>query len=325
MIKFKTSILGLVLAFTLSFSLNSCNNNNVTGPSQTEDEYLRNEAVNNAFSTNQDDEDNLFATEATDFDNEGAVSDNIGDLPLDSLKRYGRRVSNVNFNSDITITNDTLKTVLITRTITGYFILIGYRNGALDSVSKPYTQEQKRIVTFRRIARTNNHRSNWRVYTFTAADGKTLTPQNGKNNITISRAIFYRNGNPIDTLYGPDFTVNVFKARLFWNGNIINAGRNDNVNVKIFLNSNQSDTDIVAFHWGRNSFGFHREKFQMISQVQNGNTFDRVYEKTFNIYNLHRYGIFNGYISANTRSSIWDDNINLFSSTYFGFPYIIRP
>ncbi|MEO6695673.1 MAG: hypothetical protein ABIY50_11385 [Ignavibacteria bacterium] len=322
---FSLSVLLSILI--ISVYLSGCSDNNITEPgAQTEDEYLTSTAINSSFSSNSDDDDNLFSNEVMDFDSQGPVADNNGgfDTPIDSLVKWGRRVTGTNVNSVITPIGDSLKKVDITRTITGNFVVIGYINGILDSTLKPFSQEQKRTVIFKRVERRPNHRLNWRVYQYTAVDGETKTPQVGKNNIVMSKIEFYKNSILILTLNGPDFTVNVFNSRFFGGSGLFDVRRGDEMKIKVFATSNQPDTDIVSYHWARNSFGFHRERFVMTSQTPNGNNFDRTYEKTFNIYPNHNHGMHNAFISANTRSSLYDNLPTLFSSTYAGFPYRIR-
>ncbi len=325
----KNALLSALLLFVTAFivNLSGCSNENVSDPGAlSEDEYLTTVALNTAFSQNSDDDDNLFANEIYDFDSEGAVTDAEGssDTPLDSLLKWGRRIVSTNVNTNITNEGDSLKKVEVTRTVNGNFIIIGYVNGNIDSVSKPYSQQQKRYITFKRINNKPNPKANWRVYRYSAVDGQTNSPQNGKDNIVISKAEFYKNNELVLTLNGPDFTANIFTSGYFGGTPLIEVLPGDQIRIKIYAASNQNDTDIVSFHWGRNSFGFHREKFTMTSQTPNGSGFDRTYEKTFEIYAQHSRGLFNGFISANTRSSLYDNSASLFSSTYFGLPYKVR-
>ncbi len=313
--------------FLLTILINGCQNDNITEPSYlSEDEYLRTTAINSAFSSDTDDDDNLFSNEVDDFDALGPITDNVSgfDTPIDSLIKWGRRVTGVNINSVITVSSDSMKTVEVTRTISGNFIIIGYIGGVLDSTSKPYVQEQKRIVIFKRVQRRPNPRFNWRVYQHSAVDGQTTSPQTGKSNIIMSKVEFYRNNQLVLTLNGPDFTTNLFTSRHFGGTRLIEVDRGDQIKTLVYLNSNQPDTDYVSYHWARNSFGFHREKFELISQTPGGNGFDRIYEKTYTIYSQHHGGIHNGFISANTHKSLYDNDPSLFSSTYMGLPYRVR-
>jgi len=321
-----STILFCIIASLALF--HGCSDDNTTEPgAMTDDEYIANTAINSAFSSDPDDDDNLFANEISDFDAVGPVQDFEGgfDTPIDSLLKWGRRVTNVNVNTSINTIGDTLKEVRVTRTISGNFIIVGYIGGALDSTVKPYSQEQNRLITFKRVDRKPNPKFNWRVYQYSAIDGETKSPQIGKQNIVMNQIEFYKNDNLVLTLNGPDFTTNIFKSRLFAGNGLFETDRGDRIKIKVMLTSNQSDTDIVAYHWARNSFGFHREKFILTSQTPNGTNFDRTYEKTFEIYNQHNRGIHNAFISSNTRSSLYDNSINLFSSTYMGLPYRVRP
>lgn len=314
----------LILPAFLIILLNitGCNKNEVTSAnSGTEEEYLKNEAIQSTDGSNEDDNE-ILGNQILDYSDEGAVFNNSNLLTdYDSLRFYGRRVTSVTVATTFTVNTDTLKSLSVKRTITGNFIIKGYIGGSLDSISKPYTEEQYRTVSFKRVARTEFHRRNWRLYQVSAVDGQTTSPQQGKSNIVMNKVEVYKNDNLLLTLNGPDFTSNIFTTRYFSGEGMFNWGRNNNIKVKVYLTSNQSDTDLVAFHWARNSFGFHRVAFTMTSQVPNGGNYDRVYEKTFNVYGSHRLGVFNSFISANTRKSLWDNNVNEFSSTYMGAPY----
>lgn len=320
---------------TISFSffavlfialIQGCSDNPNQTSFMTDDEYIRNTAINTAFSSDAGDDENLFSSEVFDFDSEGPVFDNDGDfdVPIDSIVRWGRIITGTNHDVNITTFGDTLKIADVTRTCMGNFIIIGYVNGIRDSIVKQFTQEQKRMISFKRVDRRPNPRFNWRVYQYSAIDGETKTPETGKQNIIMNRIEIYVNNNLVLTLNGPDFTTNIFTSRFFGGTGLFIANRNDAVKIKVYLTSNQTDPDIVSFHWPRNSFGYHREPFVMTSQTPNGNNFDRTFEKTYHIYSQHGQGIFNGFISSNTRNSLYDNSPSLFSSTYMGMPYRVR-
>ena len=97
----------------------------------------------------------------------------------------------------------------------------------------------------------------------------------------------------------------------------------DQVTINVVVNSSEMN-NYVAWHWARNAFGFHRIPFTYVSSVPGGNGYLVTFTKTFTIYSGHKLGVFNGYLSANTHESLWDDNIGLFSSTEVGIPYRIQ-
>ena len=63
----------------------------------------------------------------------------------------------------------------------------------------------------------------------------------------------------------------------------------------------------------------------MTSEIPNGQYWDRTYEKTFNIYGDHKRGVFNGFISASTHKSLYDDSPAEFASDLVGTPYRVLP
>ena len=107
---------------------------------------------------------------------------------------------------------------------------------------------------------------------------------------------------------------------LFGGTGIPSFNRGDQLQVKVYTTSQQVPTDYVAYHWARNTFGFHRVPFTLESQTGSG-PYYRVYAKTFNVYNVHKIGVFNGYISASTRESLYDDDPSKFASDEVGIPY----
>jgi hypothetical protein len=310
--------------FFLSILIYSCNENPVE-TLQSDDDYLRTTAINSSFSNDDNDDDNILSSEILDFDGDGIVADDENNVPVDSVIRWGRRITNVNTNATITNLGDSLKQVDVVKTISGNLIIVVSTAGVIDTVSKPFIQEQKRIVIFKRVGNRPNPRFNWRLYKYSAIDGETKQPQVGKSNITMSKVEVYRNNNLIMTLDGPDFTVNMFNARRFFNNGNFENNPNAQIRLKVYLTSNQSDQDLVMFHWARNNHGHHRVRFNMTSEIQVGSNWERTFEKTFNIFPNHRLGIFNGYISSSTRATLFDDDPSLLSTTYMGLVYGVRP
>lgn len=321
---FLKSLINFSIIFFLSIIIYSCSENPVE-TLQSEDDYLRTTAINSSFSNDDNDDDNILSSEILDFDGDGIVADDESSVPVDSIIRWGRRISNVNTNATITNLGDSLKQVDVLKTISGNLIIVAITGGVIDTISKPFVQEQKRIVIFKRVGNRPNPRFNWRLYQYSAIDGETQQPQVGKSNITMSKVEVYRNNNLIMTLNGPDFTVNMFNARRFFNNGNIETNPNAQIKFKVFLTSNQSDQDLVMFHWTRNNHGKHRVRFNMTSEVQVGSNWERTFERTFNIFPNHRFGIFNGYISASTKATLFDNNPSLLSTTYMGLVYGVRP
>jgi hypothetical protein len=318
--KFIKAYTALLFIFLLTLFISGCNKDNSTSPSELTDEQFMQQVVMSGYSTASTDEDNLMSQETTDLNDGGALKDNDSgpDSPIDSLKRWGRKISNVNINYQIS-GNDTMRYVSVTRTITGNYIIIGFKNGQVDSVNKPYTEVFTRNVIFKRIDRSMHPRQNWRVYQVSNLDGGTTAPQVGSSQVQITKVEIYKNGaqTPTYTVQGPDFQNDYYTTMRFGGEGVLSFNRGDMLLVKVYTVSQQTAVDYVAFHWARNTFGFHRVPFTLESQ----NGTDRIYSKTFNVYSQHRFGACNGFLSASTHESLYDDDITRFASDEVGIPY----
>jgi hypothetical protein len=304
--------------------ISGCDNNSTEPAAMTDNEYVQ-YVISSGFDNNYNNEDNLMSQEYYDLNNGGPVFDNDGGLnmnPVDSLYKWGRRITGVNRNYNVTDQGDTIKNVLITTTFTGNYIILGYVNGTLDTIIKSYTEVLKRNAVFKRIARTKYPRQNWRLYQVSAFDGETTQPQAGSSQVQITKVEIYKNGSqtPAYTFNGPDYTGTAFLTKYFGGTGIPQLDRNDQVQVKIYTTSQLAAVDYVAFHWAKNTYGLHRIPFALESQNGNG-PFYRVYSKSFNIYGAHMLGAFNAYFSASTHESLFDDNPGKFSSDMVGIPF----
>lgn len=325
----KPSKKALIMAVAAVFSLYmaACNDNSVD-ETQTDDQYIS-EIITNGYSNPNAEDDDLLKAEVTDFDDGGPVPDfEGGDTPIDSLMRWGRIVTGSSVNVTITTEGDSLKFANITRTITGNYVIVGIVGGVVDTIVKPYTQEFRRIAVFKRVGNNPRPRHNWRMYKVSMVDGNTTSPQNSNDNIQMQQIQVYVNGTLTYTFAGPDFTQNLFitKRPPHWEGAGIpevNAG--DQVRFVVSAYSTQAEQDIVAWHWGKRNFGFHREPFVMTSETPSGAGWVRTFDKTFTIHAGHNRGRFNGFISASTRKSLYDDSPTEFSSDAVGTPYRVRP
>jgi hypothetical protein len=317
-----------ILAALLSGIIyDGCNQNQSTAPSaqMTDDEYLQT-VVQNGYSSNAFDEDNLMSQVSPDLNDNGAISDNDNNppgSPIDSLKKWGRIVTNTNYNFNIENSGDTLKTVHITLTITGNYIILGYQNGQPVNIMKPYTEIFYRWVKFKRIASTPNPNHNWRLYQISMLNGGTTLPQIGSSKVQMDKIEIYQDNSTMPTYIfnGPDFQdLNLFTTMLFGGNGIPRIDRDSPVKIMVYTTSQNAQPDIVAWHWARNTFGFHRVPFELISQT-GGGPYSRIYSKTFSAYHMHGLGVHNGFISASTYESLWDSDTSKLASSEIGFPY----
>ena len=316
----------LILLFlpVLGLYMAACNQNSVDDE-QTDDEFIK-EVITGGYSGANGEDDDLMSSTAGDLDDGGPVGNTGGgDTPIDSLLKWGRRVTGTSVTVTITSEGDTIKIADITRTITGNFIIIGMVNGNIDTIIKPYTEVFNRKAIFKRVAYTPRPRFNWRLYKVSMVDGGTTAPQNSSQYIQMQQLQVYKNGTLLHTFTGPDFTQNVFVTRKFNGSGIPEVNAGDQIKIVVNTYSAQSEQDIVAWHWGKRNFGFHREPFAMTSQTPNGAGWDRVFEKTFTIGSQHHRGRFNGFISASTYKSLYDDSPVEFASDLVGTPYRVMP
>ena len=313
-----------LLLIVLAVYIAGCDKNPNEPTEMTDNEYVQ-YVVSSGYDNDVTNEDNLMTQEYTDLNDGGPLSDNEGGLnltPVDSLYKWGRRITGVNRNFNITNEGDTIKRVAVTTTFTGNFIILGYVNGILDTILKPYTEVLTRNSVFKRINTTPYPRKNWRLYQVSPVDGQTTQPQVGSSQVQITKIEFYINNaaTPQYTLNGPDFTSTYFTTKYFGGSGIPVIDRNDQVKVKIYTTSQLAPVDYVAFHWAKNTFGFHRVPFTLESQSGSG-PYERVFSRTFNIYGSHRIGAFNAYFSASTHESLYDDNVSKFASDLVGIPF----
>lgn len=320
----KKIIISFLFLFTpiiYSFFISGCGEDTTSAGNQTDEEYLVGLLTQGIFSSNQG-EDNLMYNETIDLDDGFAIADDSSDTKIDSLYKWGRIVNNVSISYNITNEGDTLKDINVARTITGNFVIVGKINGIVDTIVKPYTQVINRYVVFKRTGYYAWPRFNWRLYKISIADGQTTAPQIGSDYVRMNKIEIYRNNELTYTFNGPDFSQQVFTSKKY-DGQLPTAYIGDTIKIKVYEFSNQPDKDIVAWHWAKNVSGFHRVPFGLISETPSGNGWDRIYEKTFKIYGSHSSGIFNGFISASTNKSLFDDNLGEFASDLVGIPYSI--
>jgi hypothetical protein len=324
-LKFKSTFLLLMLTAFVTFYITGCNQNSITNPGDgTDNQYLQ-DVVQSGYSINDRTvEDNIMSNTVADIDT-GAVSDDGGyNNPLSHIIRWGRHITDVNINLNIS-GNDSMKTVAVERTITGYYRIIGIDGtGNQVEVDKPYVEQTNRNIAFKRIARTPHPRFNWRVYSISALSGKTTSPS-PVNTITLTSIVITDiTSGASYTLTGPDFTQNIYYTKFFGGTGVPSFNRGDQVKIDVYATSTTADTNIVDWHWARNTFGFHRIPFNMIHNVPGSGGYNQTYERIFNIYNYHMLGCFNTYISGSTRESLWDDDPGKFNSMEAGIPYKIN-
>lgn len=319
------SVLSLLFLFVLISSLlTSCSKNDPAGPNLTDDEFIQ-QVMSGGYDNDLNNEDNLMGQENDDLNDEGAVFDDDNSPPVssyDSIYKTGRNIISVNKSIDITNEGDSIKNAVMTKTISGNFIIIGYMNGFTDTTIKPFTEVLHRKSVFKRIASTNHPRKNWRLYEVSGLDGESTAPETGSSKVQITKIEIYKNNEPTPnyTFNGPDFTSFYFTTKHFGGIGIPVLDRNDIIKVKVYTISQMSDTDKVAFHWSKNNSGRRRVALSLESQTGSG-PYNRIYSKEFTIFGSHRIGTFNAYFRALTRESLFSDDVSKYASDAASIPF----
>lgn len=295
--------------------------NNTTSPVQTDDQFIT-QVIQSGYSSDPNDPDNAMSVDTAAYNDGGAVPDSgSGPMsPIDSLVRWGRQVISSDLNLNITNSGD-IKTVNITRTINGNYIIVYQHNGQFITVTKPYTEALYRTVQFKRVGTNRDPRFNWRLYSISLLSGGTTQPQNGSiTQMTQIQVYVDNNSTPSYTFTGPDFTQNTFITQKFGGPGIPRIDRDHSVRIVVTVNSTEQN-NYVAWHWVRNALGFHRVPFTLTSSVPGGQGYINTFERTFTIFPNHKLGVHSGFISASTHESLYDDDPNLFASSEVGFLY----
>ncbi|HWP82412.1 MAG TPA: hypothetical protein VNN76_07135 [Bacteroidota bacterium] len=282
----------------------------VMGPDETNLEAIRQMIT----------EDPLFTSDGATLNDDGPVIFKTGDVATPIYPRgWGRRITQVSRTIDFDSVSDTLVVATVKHTITGE-IRIAARYSLQDTtitiVTKPFVEETLRKVKLYRVARTNNTRLNWRPREVSAAKGGT---QNAL--ITINK-LEARIGT--DTVVITDPTAYWFKLGHFGGREVPQFSPSQPMTIRVTIRSTASDTDFVSLHrpalMMAGNFRPAHARMTLVSQVQIGSAYERVYEYSWNSHLRGRHHVF---VSALTRESLFDDQAP-FSTQVWGIPYIVQ-
>jgi hypothetical protein len=272
-------------------------------------------AINDEFVKN---DEQTFADQEVQPTDYGYLAGKVN-APITPL-RWGRFITSVTRNVTVTIQpGDTIAIARVHKIISGTLKIRAINsNGDTILVQKPFNDESDRNVVLRRVQRGPRYWRNWvPVATSLVAGG---TP-NGDITITQLQLIGRR-----DTITVNDPLNFYLRYRwlrsLYGNRDLFHRDRDlaelnggDSVKVRVTLTSTSPDTDIVALRFGFTSQNKHRARMLLVSQ--NGNV--KVYERTFYVH--PRPGHFHAAVEAMTKATLFDDNPNAYSVSWWGVPY----
>jgi hypothetical protein len=270
------------------------------------------EFVNNDEKTIDDQE-----IQPTDYGNFGKIEASI--IPL----RWGRFVTGVARTvTDTVRLGDSLAVVHVHKVITGVLKIRGINgNGDTVLVEKPFTDNADRNIIFKRVGReTKRFWLNWLPVATSLVDGGT---PNGQIDITQLQFI---TANDTVTITDPlrfflrYRWLNLFVRDASKDVPVIDGGAA--VRVRATVLSASPDTDLVALRFGRDLIHKRRMQMRCVSEVQVGNNYERVFERTFTMH-FHR-GFFHSAVDAVTKETFFDDDVTKYAVSWWGVPYRVN-
>ena len=237
--------------------------------------------------------------------------------------RVGQKMRLVSKQYEVNEVGDTAY-VKVTKTFEGVlFIKASYstpdsNTQAADTlIEKPFSTVITRNLIFAKKQIGDIPLNNWKIVAVSLPEGGTLT-----DNIIINKLIItFANGNQMVITSPNDYYLT--RDLPIWKQIPVMA-RHEEVTLGVEVTSVYADTGFVTLTYGSNRHGMHRAKkrFELISSVQNGNVYNKVYQQKFTTNQFP--GHFHAIINAFPRQVIFDDVAPVEVKTW-GIPYIVKP
>jgi hypothetical protein len=314
--KMKQKLSVLLAALIIPFLMVSCKSS-VNEPDHLDDAIL---------SSLIDNEESIYNFNEN-YDDGEATSFILGKIQTDLYPiKVGRRITKIERSFDKQVVGDSAK-VTVTTKYTGYLIIAGkftqinpgdttYLPDTI--ITKPFVETIKRNVTFIRTNSRNDRHQGWKLQAISLPEGSTLL-----KNIQITKVETIIPGrdtliitSPLDTYF---FIGDPKK-------DLPSRKRNEDVTLKVYLISNSPKEDFVTITYGRKVAGqiFKvKRKLNLVSSVQVGDKWEKVYQGDWNIFVAHPLGKFHSVINAVTNQTIFTVEGNVSSSTW-GIPYKVN-
>jgi len=312
----KRNTILLISALIIPFLILSCKSN-VNEPDFLDDAILSSLIESDEAIINFDE----------NFDDGEATSFLVGKTQTDLYPiKVGRRITKMERTFDKQVVGDSAK-VTVTTKYTGFLIIAGKFNPINPGdtsylpdtiITKPFVETVKRNVTFLRTNSRNDRNRGWRIQAISLPEGSTSL-----RNIQITKVEALVPGkdpliitSPLDTYFfigDPNRDVPV-------------RNRNDEIIVKVYLTSNSPKEDFVTLTYGRKIAGQIykvKRKLNLVSSVQVGDKWEKIYQGNWNILIAHPLGRFHSVINAVTNETIFSVEGNVSSSTW-GIPYKVN-
>ncbi|MFZ2324402.1 MAG: hypothetical protein WAV89_11995 [Ignavibacteriaceae bacterium] len=266
-------------------------------------------------------EDSVLTSFEPNYNEEGDMS-----LSKESAEIYpfrvGQKMRLVSSNLTVDFNGDTAFG-LVTNTFEGVLYIRGSYNAEAThgdtSITKAFTSTVTRNVIFIKGKNSTDSTAYWRISAISLPMGGTSSP-----NINIKKfTAFLSDGDTLEITSPNDYYL-LRNWGYWWRWHhipIVNLG--NEVLLRLELNSAYADTDFVTLTFGADRFGSHRlkRKFELISSVQNGNTYDKVYEQTFISHQFP--GFYHAIINTMPKQVVYDDSTPVEVESW-GIPYFTK-
>ena len=234
--------------------------------------------------------------------------------------RVGHKMRLVSKNLNIEFEGDTIAYGRLTKTFEGVlFIAASYDSTSSEPdtvIEKAFTSVITRNLIFKKIARTDFPRLNWKLVAISLPEGGTQS-----SNIDITKlTIFLPDGDTIVVESPNEYFLRRWDG---WWRQIPIIRRGESVLLRVELFSAYEEEDFVTLTYGANRDGRHRAKklFELVSSTPVGDGFEKVYEQTFTTHQFP--GHFHAVINALPRQVIYDDAAPV-ENEMWGIPYFVH-
>lgn len=315
----------IIITIIVGLILTACNKESTTAPDTDADK----EALLQLIATTDSLMEFSSSDEAT-IDDEGVQDPEYSAFAktlVDQIipVRWGRHIfwDQIVRNYTVEKTGDSTAVVTITKTIPGEFWILD--TTGIDSIyKKPFTEEVKRKVLFRRISNHADALRNWIPIAITMATGKTTSTSNkfSIKSITIS-------GDYSKTISAPPDTAWFYYRHWLWRwrGSIPVFSVGDSIKVQVEISSSDDSSEIVVIRHGVIAGRQERRRgiMQLISTSGDSGNYTRVYERSFKTGSLpigFIIGRFNATVDVMSYGSLYNDS-EQYANEFWGMPYMV--
>jgi len=307
-----------------------------TGPSEAGPNGVTNEqdamkyyALNDEFVTNDEVTFQDAAVENFEYGTFSLGKTDAAIIPV----RWGRFITGVTKTVTTTVApGDTISYTIVEKTTTGVLKIRGKMLPAdttLVEIQKPFVDVSKRNIIFKRVARERNRFwLNWVPVASSLVAGGTAKPAPA---IKIEKVQFVRAAGDTLTIVDPLKYYMRYKWLKMWAADtkedVLELQGGNQVRMRVVVTSAEKDTDFVFLRYGFNLTDRKRVPLECVFMNDNG---DGTYTRVFQTYSarkivapmmhFHR-GFFHLNLDAMTRSTLFTDDVNKYSVTWWGVPY----